>query len=180
VGGDRAQDSRGRAQVWLARSAFLAAFLAAAVLVAFAGLRSVSLVLVGVGAVAAVLAATYWFLAKRGVLRWAACGVAVAVPVLVLVLYIGARLLWVALLSLFLVLVARIAAQAALSVGRGDRSMPTLAAGPVRHPFLVMNPRSGGGKVARFRLKEKAEALGAEVAMLAQESSTSVLSPRTR
>jgi diacylglycerol kinase family enzyme len=166
VGGDRAQISRGRAQIWLARSAFAAAFLAAAVLVGFAGMRSVSMVLIGVAAVAAVLAATYWFLAKRGVLRWVACAVAVAVPVLVLVLYIGARLLWVALLSLFLVLVARIAAQAALTVGRGSRSMPTLAARPVRHPFLVMNPRSGGGKVARFGLKEKAEALGAEVVML--------------
>ena len=29
-----------------------------------------------------------------------------------------------------------------------------------------MNPRSGGGKVAKFGLKEKAEALGAEVALL--------------
>jgi diacylglycerol kinase family enzyme len=29
-----------------------------------------------------------------------------------------------------------------------------------------MNPRSGGGKVARFKLKERAEALGAQVAML--------------
>ncbi len=29
-----------------------------------------------------------------------------------------------------------------------------------------MNPRSGGGKVAKFQLKEKAEALGAEVALL--------------
>ena len=29
-----------------------------------------------------------------------------------------------------------------------------------------MNPRSGGGKVARFRLRERAEELGAEVALL--------------
>jgi hypothetical protein len=29
-----------------------------------------------------------------------------------------------------------------------------------------MNPRSGGGKVTRFGLKDKAEALGADVAML--------------
>jgi hypothetical protein len=29
-----------------------------------------------------------------------------------------------------------------------------------------MNPRSGDGKVAKFRLKDKAEALGAEVALL--------------
>jgi hypothetical protein len=33
-------------------------------------------------------------------------------------------------------------------------------------PFLIMNPRSGGGKVGRFRLKDKAEALGATVALL--------------
>jgi diacylglycerol kinase family enzyme len=35
-----------------------------------------------------------------------------------------------------------------------------------RHPFLIMNPMSGGGKVARFGLKKKAERLGAKVAML--------------
>jgi diacylglycerol kinase family enzyme len=35
-----------------------------------------------------------------------------------------------------------------------------------QRPYLIMNPRSGGGKVAKFGLKEKAEALGAEVALL--------------
>jgi diacylglycerol kinase family enzyme len=166
VGGGRAQESHGRARVWLARAAFAAAFLAAAVLVGFAGLRSLSLVLVGLGGVAAVLAAAYWFLARRGVLRWAAGVVAVVAPVLVLVLYVRAQLLWVALLSLSLVLLARVAAHAALTVGRADRSMPTSPASAPKHPFLVMNPRSGGGKVARFGLKEKAEALGAEVVLL--------------
>jgi len=33
-------------------------------------------------------------------------------------------------------------------------------------PYLIMNPRAGGGKVARFGLKDKAEALGATVALL--------------
>jgi diacylglycerol kinase family enzyme len=43
----------------------------------------------------------------------------------------------------------------------------TTADAPAPHqPFLVMNPRSGGGKVARFRLRERAEELGAEVALL--------------
>src|SRR4030095_2622740 len=37
---------------------------------------------------------------------------------------------------------------------------------PPRRPFLIMNPRSGGGKVTRFGLKDKAEALGATVAVL--------------
>jgi diacylglycerol kinase family enzyme len=37
---------------------------------------------------------------------------------------------------------------------------------PPQRPYLIMNPRSGGGKVTRFGLKDKAEALGAEVALL--------------
>jgi diacylglycerol kinase family enzyme len=37
---------------------------------------------------------------------------------------------------------------------------------PPKRPYLIMNPRSGGGKVARFGLKDKAEAHGAEVALL--------------
>ena len=40
------------------------------------------------------------------------------------------------------------------------------AAPDPKRPFFVMNPRSGGGKVVRFGLREKAEALGAEVALL--------------
>jgi len=44
--------------------------------------------------------------------------------------------------------------------------MPEHDAPPPRRPFLIMNPHSGGGKVARFGLKDKAEALGAEVALL--------------
>src|SRR5664279_3913233 len=44
--------------------------------------------------------------------------------------------------------------------------MPTTTAKPSRQPFIVMNPRSGGGKVVRFDLKNKAEALGAEVRLL--------------
>ncbi len=155
-----------RSQAWLARSAFGAAFLAAAVLVGFAGLRSLAMVLVGACGVAVFVAAVYWFLARRGVLRWAAAAVAVVAPITVVVLFVRAGLLWVALVSLFLAVIARIAAHAALTVGHGDRSMPTYPAQPAEHPFLLMNPRSGGGKVARFGLKEKAEALGAEVAML--------------
>ena len=38
--------------------------------------------------------------------------------------------------------------------------------GRTARPFLVMNPRSGGGKVARYRLREEAERLGATVLML--------------
>jgi len=37
---------------------------------------------------------------------------------------------------------------------------------PARHAFLIMNPRSGGGKVARFDLAARGRQLGAEVALL--------------
>jgi diacylglycerol kinase family enzyme len=155
-----------RSQAWLARAALGAAVLSAAVLVGFAGLRSLGIVLTGIGGVVVFVAAVYWFLTRRRVLRWVAAVVAVAAPATVLVLYIRAQLLWVALLALALAVVARVAAHAALVVGRADGAMPTYPVRPARHPFLVMNPRSGGGKVAKFGLKEKAEALGAEVVLL--------------
>jgi diacylglycerol kinase family enzyme len=70
------------------------------------------------------------------------------------------------LLSLALFVLASVTAGAALSIGGHDGGMPTYDAAPAKHPFLVMNPRSGGGKVAKFGLKEKAEAMGAEVALV--------------
>jgi hypothetical protein len=37
---------------------------------------------------------------------------------------------------------------------------------PARHPYLIMNPKSGGGKVERFDLRRRAEDLGAEVFLI--------------
>jgi diacylglycerol kinase family enzyme len=153
-------------QVWLARGAFVLAIASAAVLVAFAGARSLPMVLVGAAGVVVFVAGAYWFLASRGLVRAAGAALAVLAPLVVLVLYVRAGLLWLAVLSLALLVSAIVAARVALS-GRDEVvGMPTYAAAPVLRPFLVMNPRSGGGKVARFGLKEKAEALGAEVALV--------------
>jgi diacylglycerol kinase family enzyme len=44
--------------------------------------------------------------------------------------------------------------------------MPAREVPPPKRAFLIMNPRSGGGKVAKFGLKDKAEKLGATVALL--------------
>jgi diacylglycerol kinase family enzyme len=151
--------------VWLARGAFALAFAAAAVLIAFAGPRSLTMVIVGAGGVVALVAGAYWFLAERGVLRMAAAALLVVAPLVVLALYVRAGLLWVALLSLTLFVLASVVAGTALTVG-DDTGMPQHDAQPAKHPFLVMNPRSGGGKVARFGLKDKAEALGAEVVLV--------------
>jgi|tagenome__1003787_1003787.scaffolds.fasta_scaffold20977357_2 diacylglycerol kinase family enzyme len=155
-----------RSQKWLARGALALAFAAAGVLLGFAGLRSVSIVLVGVAGLALAVAGAYWFLAGRGMVRLAAAALVILAPAGTLALYVRAGLLWVALLSLALFVLAGVVAVAALAIEADDAGMPTYEVGPAKRPFLIMNPRSGDGKVTRFGLKEKAEAMGAEVALL--------------
>jgi diacylglycerol kinase family enzyme len=154
------------AQRWLARGAFALVLAAAAILVGFAGLRSLSIVLVGAAGLVLTVAGAYWFLAERGFVRMAAAALMILAPIGVLVLYIRAGLLWVALLSLGLVVLAGIFAVAALAADAEDSEMPIYHVRPAKRPFVIMNPRSGAGKVTRFGLKEKAEAMGAEVALL--------------
>jgi Diacylglycerol kinase catalytic domain len=96
------------AERWLARASLALAGLAVVIVGVFAGLRSIAMLAVGLAA-AVSLAAAYFFLSRRGVIRWLA-----------------------------------------------------LAA----HPYLIMNPKSGGGKVGKFGLKRKAEELGAEVFLM--------------
>ncbi|MFB6962921.1 diacylglycerol/lipid kinase family protein [Streptomyces sp. NPDC056309] len=45
-----------------------------------------------------------------------------------------------------------------------DKTSRPVAA--VRRPYLIVNPRSGGGKASRFRIADKARALGAQVFMV--------------
>ncbi len=151
---------------WLARACF-ALMLAAVVLVlAVAGWRSLTLVVLTAVGVCAVLAGGYWFLTNRGVLRWLALALMIAAPVLILVAFAWHHLLWVAVVAVALMIAAAAAARTALSTDGQDTAMPTAPAQRPRRPFVIMNPRSGGGKVAKFGLKEKAEKLGAEVALL--------------
>jgi diacylglycerol kinase family enzyme len=151
---------------WLARASFALMFAAVVLLLAVAGWRSLALVTFAVIGVCAVLAGGYWFLAHRGVLRWAALVLVVGAPVVILVVLARASLLWAAVVAVALMVLAAGTARAALRTGGQDAAMPAIPAARPRHPFLIMNPRSGGGKVTRFGLKEKAEALGAEVALL--------------
>jgi hypothetical protein len=155
-----------RSQRWLARLSFLLAFLAVAVVVAFAGLKSVAMLGVGLAAAAVSLAAAFLVLSRRGVLRWLSLAVFVLAPITVIVVYALAGLLWLAAVSAAGWFLAGLTARAALSGNRLDWRMPELPAAPARHPFLIMNPRSGGGKVAKFDLRRKAEALGAEVFLI--------------
>jgi len=154
------------ARRWLARASFALMLAAVAVLIGFAGVHSLELIAFALIGACAVVAGAYWFLANRGVWRWLALILVIAAPVLILVTFVRADLLWEAILVVALMLAAGGTAKTALGTGGSQAAPATSPATPPRHPFLIMNPRSGGGKVAKFQLDEKARALGAEVALL--------------
>lgn len=155
-----------RGQRWLARLAFIAALAAAVVLVLSGALKSVTALLLGAAGLAIVCAAAWWFLSHRGLLRWLAAAVLVAAPVAVIVVYIVAGLLWEVALSVVLAVAAVAAGRAALAGGRPPARPREEVAPRQEHPFVIMNPRSGGGKVGKFGLADKASGFGAEVALL--------------
>ena len=155
-----------RTRRWLARASFVLVLAAVALVLAVAGWHSLTLVAFAVIGACAVLAGAYWFLANRGALRWIALVMVVAAPVLILLAFAHARLLWVAVVAVALMVLAAGIGRTALSTGGQDAAMPASPAARPQRPFLIMNPRSGGGKVIKFALKDKAETLGAEVVLL--------------
>jgi diacylglycerol kinase family enzyme len=156
-----------RGQRWLARLAVLFATAAIVIVPVFADLRSLAMLAVGLVAVALSVASAYLFLARRGLLRWLSLVVFALTPITVIVVYAFYSLLWVAAVSAAGWLLAAATARLALA---GDREEWRMAEHPVprpaARPFLIMNPKSGGGKVARFDLQQKAVALGAEVFLM--------------
>jgi diacylglycerol kinase family enzyme len=151
---------------WLARAAFLLVLAAAAVMIGFAGLASLAMVAVGAVGACLVVAGEYLFLAHRGMVRWLALAVVILAPVAVLVIFALHGVLWVAVVAVALLALGAGAGRRALEPPAADPGMPVREVPPPRHAFLIMNPKSGGGKVGKFGLKEKAEALGAKVALL--------------
>ncbi|WP_326601624.1 diacylglycerol/lipid kinase family protein [Rhodococcus sp. PD04] len=159
--GGHAAESR-----WWAWAACLGVIAAIVLPLVEAGLRGVvALLLVAAAGAALAVAGAYWFLTHRGVIRGAALAVTVLAPVVVVVVFAASGHLWVAVASVLLVAVAVACGRHAL---RDERvtPQPEFPALPVQHPFFVMNPRSGGGKVVRYDLQRKAEELGAEVVLL--------------
>ncbi len=156
-----------RAQRWLARLSFALAVAAVVIVPVFAGLKSLAMLAVALAAVTVSAASAYLFLARRGLLRWLSLAAFVLAPVAVIVVYAFAALLWLAIASAAGWLLAGASARLALA---GDRARWRMPEHPVEqlamHPFLIMNPKSGGGKVARFGLQRKAEDLGAEVYLM--------------
>jgi diacylglycerol kinase family enzyme len=127
---------------------------------------SLAVTVTGVVGLAVTLAGLWWAVTNKGLVRWLAVALAVLAPLVVLVLYTSRGLLWVVLVALGLLAVAVVAGRAALRGDAVPERMREHEVPPPRRPYLIMNPRSGGGKVTRFGLKDKAEALGATVALL--------------
>jgi hypothetical protein len=151
-----------------ARCALLAA--TAAVLGLFVPFDGGGLLIVGSGLLGLALCAAgvWWLVAHRGAVRLVGALVAVGAPAAVLALYIHGGLWPSALTALLLWAVALGCARTAMrhpDHERHGRPRAVPAPRPLR-PVLLMNPRSGEGKVGRFGLVEKAERLGARVVVL--------------
>jgi len=155
------------AERWLARLALLALLVAAVLPLAAAGWRGLLLPFVIAGHLAVVMIGAWLALAHRRAVRLVGVVLAVGAVVSIAVLTIRANLLWVVVVCAVLLALSGMAGRAALRRGvPPPYRVVELAVEPPSRPFLIMNPRSGGGKVVRFGLREKAESLGAEVAVL--------------
>ena len=155
------------AQHWLARLSFLLVGLAVVFVAVFAELKSFTMLAVGLVGAAVSLAAAFFFLSRRGVWRWLSLAVFVLTPIAVIAVFALRNLLWVAVVAAAIWLLASMTARLALARDHTDWRMPEHPAEPpARHPYLIMNPKSGGGKVEKFDLKRKAEELGAEVFLI--------------
>ncbi|MEV6838384.1 diacylglycerol kinase family protein [Streptomyces sp. NPDC051133] len=151
-----------------ARLALLALSGSVLVLLVTAGLRSLVWLSIAVAGVAVTAAGLWWAVAHSGIVRAAGAVVVVGVPVVVVVLFATHGMVGPACLSLGLWVLALAAARIAttpahLARGHGGEARPVTAP---RRPWVVMNPRSGGGKVGRFGLADKARAAGARVVVL--------------
>src|SRR5215469_16997108 len=126
---------------WLARSAFVLMLAAAAVLIGFGELGGLAMIVIGgIGAVL-VVGGVYIFLAHRGVLRWIAAAVVVLTPVAILVLFALHNLIWVAVVSVGLIVLAGVVGRKALTPAAASEVMPSLKVPAPKRAFLIMNPR---------------------------------------
>jgi diacylglycerol kinase family enzyme len=154
-------------QHWLARLSFLFVGLAVVFVAVFAELKSLTMLAVGLVGAAVTLAAAFFFLSRRGVWRWLSLAVFVLTPIAVIAVFAFRNLLWVAVVAAAIWLLASTTARLALARDHTDWRMPEHPAEPPpRHPYLIMNPKSGGGKVEKFDLKRRAEERGAEVFLI--------------
>jgi hypothetical protein len=140
--------------------------------------RPILLPVIALAVILAVVAA--WLsLISRAAYRWIAAGVALAI-LLGLFAFIGLKTLAGAAVVLALVVLSGVAARIAFGHEQG-RITGTPAArrvGRARRGVLLMNPRSGGGKVVRFKLADEARRLGVEPVLVQEGDDVRALAQR--
>ncbi|MCM1973076.1 MULTISPECIES: diacylglycerol kinase family protein [unclassified Streptomyces] len=161
-----------RVQRWAARGSLAAAGLALLVPLAYGGVGGVLMLVGGAFGVVVTVAAVWWTLTLRGPLRGVAALVVLTVPACVVALF-AVTLFWALPVAVALWALAVWLGRYALR-GTGTHRVRERRCPPPARPFLIMNPRSGGGKVGRFGLKERAERLGARVVVLDPEKQQDV------
>ena len=149
----------------------LLAPLAVLVVVVAALLQRPLMLVLAVACVSLGVGAAAYAVTRTGLRRTLAAVLAVLVlAAAVVLIFAAAGGLLVLGLVLALILVGAAATRHAL--GRDIKSLkssptPGTAVGPAARPVLLMNPKSGGGKVERFNLVEEARRRGIEPIVLA-------------
>ncbi|HEV7648679.1 MAG TPA: diacylglycerol kinase family protein [Actinophytocola sp.] len=154
----------------------LAAVVAVVVVVVVTLLRNPVQLLAGLALLAVTVAAGWAALVRRGTVRvlWLVVAVAALAG---LALLPDLRTFVVLAVVIGLMLVSAVASRAAL--GRDLAPLvDSTRVGPARHGVLLMNPRSGGGKVTRFELERKALARGITPVVLGPGDDLRVLAER--
>ncbi|HEX3199012.1 MAG TPA: diacylglycerol kinase family protein, partial [Propionibacteriaceae bacterium] len=128
----------------------LAALIAALLYLAGAALRNWPILLLSVLSLGVAVKAAWYVVSRRGVVRAVASGVAALALLLLIVVVVASEGLIVLAVGLGLAAVSIGAASYALSPAAPARALER--APGARHPVLLMNLRSGGGKAERFRL----------------------------
>ena len=103
-------------------------------------------------------------LVRRGARRWSYATITV-VAIVGAALLPDLRTFWVILLVVVLCALSAFAVHVALGDDLARRSS-SIPVGPALHGTLLMNPRSGGGKVAHFELDQRSRAMGVTPVLL--------------
>jgi diacylglycerol kinase family enzyme len=128
----------------------LAALVAVLLYLAVSALNRWYVLLASVFSLGVAVIATWYILSRRGVIRAVASGVAALALLVFIVVVVASEGLIVLAVGLGLATLSIGAASYALSPAAAASSLER--APGARHPVLLMNLRSGGGKAERFRL----------------------------
>ncbi|NUR29087.1 MAG: diacylglycerol kinase [Catenulispora sp.] len=166
--GSKISARRARRARRLARTALAFGLVAVGLLTVATSLGgAVTTAVIAVAALALAAAGGWWALAHRGVARAAGLLVTIGALVAMIVLYAGSTIRWLVAFGAALAWAGGLVlSRAALRADGAEQGPRVRETPPPRHPVLIMNPASGGGKVGRFGLVERAERLGCRVVLM--------------